>query len=274
MTDNTELKRLAEAATPGPWYQHGGIMQVLSHDCETVCETFEDDGECPDAQFIAAANPAAVLALIAENERLTKAVGLQVIRRFVGDDDQKNIDELVAAGIQVDKELIVQLKAENERLTGCIVQRRAQAEQYDQALIKMAAERDRLSAEVAGLRTGYEAYERVNAELKAEVEGLRNSSSCVDDLSALVRQLVHRLRKAAPDNDLPEKALDYLKRKGLQGSPLRNEHDDAAEREAQKIYESWADHDGFVPWVKGGNSLKQDEARSLARAAMGKGEQS
>lgn len=70
MTDFTELKRLAEAATPGPWYQHGGIMQVLSHDCETVCETFEDDGECPDAQFIAAANPAAVLALIAENERL------------------------------------------------------------------------------------------------------------------------------------------------------------------------------------------------------------
>ena len=54
--------------------------------------------------------------LIADNERLTKAVGLQVIRRFVGDDDQKNIDELVAAGIQVDKELIIQLKAENERL--------------------------------------------------------------------------------------------------------------------------------------------------------------
>lgn len=35
------------------------------------------------------------------------------------------------------------------------------------------AERDRLRAEVAGLRTGYEAYERVNAELKAEVEKLR-----------------------------------------------------------------------------------------------------
>ena len=31
-----------------------------------------------------------------------------------------------------------------------------------------------LRAEVAGLKTGYEAYERVNAELKAEVEGLRD----------------------------------------------------------------------------------------------------
>ena len=36
MSDHSELKRLAEAATPGPWYQHDGIMQVLSHDCETV----------------------------------------------------------------------------------------------------------------------------------------------------------------------------------------------------------------------------------------------
>ena len=37
----------------------------------------------------------------------------------------------------------------------------------------LKAERDQLKAEVAGLKTGYEAYEQVNAELKAEVEGLR-----------------------------------------------------------------------------------------------------
>ena len=43
-----------------------------------------------------------------------------------------------------------------------------------------------------------------------------------DDLAALVRQLVRSLRKAAPDNELADKALDYLKRKGLQGSPLRH----------------------------------------------------
>ncbi|WP_248769089.1 hypothetical protein [Pseudomonas sp. MWU12-2345] len=70
MTDYTELKRLAEAAPAGPWYQHGGIKQVVNHDCETVCETFEEDGDCPAAKFIAAANPAAVQALIAENERV------------------------------------------------------------------------------------------------------------------------------------------------------------------------------------------------------------
>lgn len=42
---------------------------------------------------------------------------------------------------------------------------RRQFHSIAQALL---AERDRLRAEVAGLRTGYEAYEQVNAELKAE----------------------------------------------------------------------------------------------------------
>jgi len=45
-----------------------------------------------------------------------------------------------------------------------------------------------------------------------------------DDLAALVRQLVRSLREAAPQHALPDKAMDYLKRKGLQGSPLRHEH--------------------------------------------------
>ncbi|WP_332847567.1 hypothetical protein [Pseudomonas lactucae] len=38
----------------------------------------------------------------------------------------------------------------------------------------LAAERDQLRAELAGLKTGYEAYEQVNAELKAENEALRD----------------------------------------------------------------------------------------------------
>jgi len=114
------------------------------------------------------------------------------------------------------------------------------------------------------------AAEQDRDELKAENEALRKDSACVDDLSALVRQLVHRLRKAAPDSDLPEKAMDYLKRKSLQGSPLRSDRDEKIELAAQAIYESWADHPEYVPWVSSGNSLKQDEARRLARESLSK----
>lgn len=239
MTDNTELKRLAEAATAGPWSMCGEadgsqgfeIIQDIwnEHGTHTgkdvVVYEWSDESDPlgvihrADAEFIAAANPVAVLALIADldearngmkhscairlkkrielletqrdqliadNERLTKAVGLQVIRRFVGDDDQKNIDELVAAGIQVDKELIVQLKAENERLAAAceraeqiiIVECKAASLAKVRANL-LEANRDQLRAEVAGLKTGYEAYERVNAELKAENEELRANSSLV-----------------------------------------------------------------------------------------------
>lgn len=49
------------------------------------------------------------------------------------------------------------------------------------------------------------------------------ASGELDDIAALVRRLAHALRKAAPDHDLPENALDYLKRKGLDTSPFRSE---------------------------------------------------
>lgn len=42
----------------------------------------------------------------------------------------------------------------------------------------------------------------------------------------------------------------------------------AVEAVAQAIYDQWRVHLGFRPWVPGGNSLKQDEARDIARAAL------
>ncbi|MBP6954478.1 MAG: hypothetical protein KBC45_08645 [Pseudomonas sp.] len=41
-------------------------------------------------------------------------------------------------------------------------------------MLGVEIERDQLLAEIAGLKTGYEAYEQVNAELKAENEALRD----------------------------------------------------------------------------------------------------
>ncbi|OZY38576.1 hypothetical protein CJF35_03130 [Pseudomonas lundensis] len=142
MTDNTELKRLAEAATAGPWSMCGEadgsqgfeIIQDIwnEHGTHTgkdvVVYEWSDESDPlgvihrADAEFIAAANPVAVLALIADSNRLeSEAV-------------------YAAAGFNAAREEIA-----------------------------------KIHAEVAGLRTGYEAYERVNAELKAEVDGLRKS---------------------------------------------------------------------------------------------------
>ena len=108
MTDNTELKRLAER----------------------VIDLEAGDGEAPIGEawdeFEAVATPSAVLAQIAENERL-----------------------------RVDLKSVVRLNNENADL--------------------FKEKNDQLRAEIAGLKTGYEAYERVNAELMGEVEGLRNA---------------------------------------------------------------------------------------------------
>lgn len=44
-----------------------------------------------------------------------------------------------------------------------------------------------------------------------------------DDLVVLTSKLVRELRKAAPDNKMSDTAMDYLKRHGLFGSPLRDD---------------------------------------------------
>ena len=158
MTDNTELKRLAEAATAGPWSMCGEadgsqgfeIIQDIwnEHGTHTgkdvVVYEWSDESDPlgvihrADAEFIAAANPVAVLALIADSNRLeSEAV-------------------YAAAGFNAAREEIA-----------------------------------KIHAEVAGLRTGYEAYERVNAELKAEVEGLRATA----DLQKLLPEVSDALEE-------------------------------------------------------------------------------
>ncbi|MDU8420245.1 hypothetical protein RYA60_18470 [Pseudomonas syringae] len=61
-----------------------------------------------------------------------------------------------------------------------------------------------LKAEVAGLKTGYEAYERVNAELRAECEALRKDK---DRLDWLDRQIPD-VRRQADDAMSKEQSHD------------------------------------------------------------------
>ncbi len=77
MTDLAEMKRLAEAATPGPWQafrpelENKFFAEVAdSTGNMTICHLLAGDIDDRNVQFIAAANPAAVLELI---ERVKKA---------------------------------------------------------------------------------------------------------------------------------------------------------------------------------------------------------
>lgn len=54
--------------------------------------------------------------------------------------------------------------------------------------------------------------------LRAENEKLKTE---VEEFAILVSRLSLKLKKIAPDSDLLDKAADYLKRTGRQGSPLR-----------------------------------------------------
>ncbi|HBO9008113.1 TPA: ead/Ea22-like family protein [Pseudomonas aeruginosa] len=95
MTDHAELRRLAEAATPGPWtlyvpedYQGPEELPGYGVECAEgraiVWGALEPETGCQfdrDAEFIAAANPKTILALLdeidglkAENEVLRGAL--------------------------------------------------------------------------------------------------------------------------------------------------------------------------------------------------------
>ena len=69
MTDPTELRRLAEAATPGPWRTSKAddtAIMSFDNDVAHTVGIYEVEAETmeADAAYIAAANPAAILALL------------------------------------------------------------------------------------------------------------------------------------------------------------------------------------------------------------------
>ena len=85
--DVTELKRLAQAATPGPWHVSGYAPEAIRSSNSIVRAVArraapEDTWDVArrDAAYIAAANPQAILALIERLEALEEAVnGAHVI---------------------------------------------------------------------------------------------------------------------------------------------------------------------------------------------------
>lgn len=107
--NTTELKKLAEAATPGPWItddwastDSDGAINVCGTSVmapKSLCGVFtvalEGDGT-NDVDYIAAANPAAILKLLAINAELVEALkGLDEAYCRAGPQltrDERNID--------------------------------------------------------------------------------------------------------------------------------------------------------------------------------------
>ncbi len=157
MADHPELKKLTESLNraieqaehkPGQWAETAQSMGGICCAGEPFQIGKPWTKEDPWAHFsykrdswlaVAAVNALPqLMALIAENDRLSAQVRLAGVAAEMAAHD--------TAGRAVTEYLVV------------------------------AQERDQLKAEIAGLKTGYEAYEQVNAGLKVEVEALRKDA--------------------------------------------------------------------------------------------------
>lgn len=180
MTDRTELKRLAEAfpeydydSNTEPFFNGPSGESLGGGSTGFYCvygPEFEIDGEsyegvtlvesCPadQAKFICKAK-AGILALIAENDRL------KTLRSTTERDLAQEL-EVWRHGPSCWN------CGDTGDVHDIVGEWRGKCDCFSAQLIDATQERDQLRAEVEGLRTGYEAYERVNAELKAENESL------------------------------------------------------------------------------------------------------
>ena len=104
--DLAELRRLAEAATPGPWEAFGAVdgrrgerwlgvtTDMRAIESARAGDVFAaQDCTRQDALFIAAANPAAVLALLDERDALAaKVARVRALHRAVSIYDECDCD--------------------------------------------------------------------------------------------------------------------------------------------------------------------------------------
>lgn len=128
---------------------------------------------------------------------------------------------------------------------------------------------------------------------------LQKREDQTENMALLIRQLARKLDKANPGNELSRNAMVYLANNGFKADLLRkrpglvvNERTNpcsevsmpslyggnstlentmspiSLEIRAREIYESWNREPGYLPWIVGGNSKRQEEARRLAREEL------
>lgn len=76
-------------------------------------------------------------------------------------------------------------------------------------------------------------------------------------MTILVQELLARAKERNEE-------IDRLKAENAKLIEANTELKAAVERAAQRIYETWSDSAGYVPWVQGGNSMMQQKAWRIA----------
>ena len=158
MIDTTKLRELAQNAAPGPWYTSAPSEHAVWYDIKDgrylIADTssgFTDDG---NAEYIAAANPATVLALLDELDRLRKVESATLQGEKIGCrctyTDNQTVD------------------------TECL---------YHRAI---RSERDRLRAELTAMR---EDLNDARSEFVQVAAGLNDAAQCIARQSQTISRL-------------------------------------------------------------------------------------
>ena len=171
MSDNSELKKLAEAATPGPWSMCGEadgsegfeIIQDIWNERGThtgkdvVVYEWSDESDPlgvinrKDAEFIAAANPAVVLGLIADLDGYKQGAKVEAdaadearaeVRRLKAECEglRKAISETSRELRRVSRWICVKVEAGTESATHWAIRLTERADAIDAALSKESAQ--------------------------------------------------------------------------------------------------------------------------------------
>ena len=197
MVDHFELKKLAETAPEGPWFgpeYASGTSYVFDVDLGTLLhyESIESEQDAC-LRYVAAANPAAVLALIAENDGLK--TGYEAY-------------EQVNAGLKAEVEALRAGRQQSSRLIENLQAELDEAKQFQPIGEACLSNRDTLRASL-GLKLGDNLHERVEL-LRKDAERYRFVIDCP------IRTMVALGRKAHEEDFDLSMECDRLMGKGEQ----------------------------------------------------------
>ena len=213
MTDYSELKRLAEAATPGPWEcRQAEGAAAICHEHGWVADDFSEQ-TLIDTRYMATANPAAVLALIADCESAHKH----------WENDSRNVQVLTGelAGAQAMLETAYserdQLKAENERL-----------QKFEAAYMEWSDKTDWVQETIQGYELGMHRADVLHKRCRDGAFHQQAQADHIKTLMAEVKTLESQVKALQSDANSYQSGYDA-------GRAAAKAHADSWRAEAEKL---------------------------------------